>query len=145
MPDKHLMYAVLVSILFYLLGMGLFPIFILIVSSLIIDIDHIFDYMFKFKNYNWDSARGYLKRGEALRHSNKPLPVFIFHNIETLFVLLIMYMSYPIFIFIFSGIYIHLILDWKVMQTNKHPFIIKFSLILTLIENYRREKGRGKW
>ncbi len=145
MPDKHLMYVVLVSVLLYVVGVDFFPLVILVVSSIVIDIDHVFDYLFMFKDYSWNGAKVYFKREGNLKHSNEALPVFIFHNIETLLVLLIISIFYPIFIFIFAGIYIHLCLDWKVIPMKRCPVIIKLSLVLVLIENYRRKRGRGKW
>ncbi len=145
MPDKHLIYAVLISALFYLFGADLFPLIILVVASILIDIDHAFDYIFKFKNCSWNKAKFYFKRERNLKHSNESLPVFIFHNVETLLALLIMSIFYPIFIFIFAGVYIHLLLDWKVVPTDRYPIIIKLSLILVLIENSRRKRGRGRW
>ena len=145
MPNKHLAYAVLASTLLYVCGVDLFPLFIFIMSSVLIDIDHAFDYLFKFKNYSWNEAKIYFKREGTLKRSNEILPVFIFHNIETLLVLLIASFFYPIFIFIYAGIYLHLFLDWKVMPANRHPIIIKLSLMLVLIENYRRKRGIGRW
>lgn len=145
MPHKHFIYAVGLSIIFYLTGTRLFPIALIIISSVLIDIDHVFDYFFKFNTYSREKVKKYLRKDVDLKNTNKLLPIFIFHNIETLIGLLILYAFFPILIYIFMGVFIHLLLDWKVLSTHRHPFIIKTSLLLVLIENSRRKKGAGKW
>ena len=110
-----------------------------------IDIDHAFNYIFIFRKYNVMEMIRYFKREAVLKKSLNPLPVFVFHNYETLIILTILSVFFPFVTYILAGIMFHMILDWGVLPADRYPPVIKLSLILVLIENRRRRKGYYKW
>ncbi len=130
-----------------LLILGIEPLYILLViwASLAIDIDHALNYIFIFKRYNIIEILNYFKRKVVLKNSTAPLPVFIFHNYETLLILAVLSWFFPFVTYILAGIIFHMVLDWCVLPAHRYPPVIKLSLILVLIENRRRRKGYYKW
>lgn len=131
--------------LLYMGGVPLSSVFLIILTSILIDIDHVVNYIIKFKNCNISEMFRYFNRRNSLNNNNIILPVFLFHNFETIILLiLISCVSYTATC-ILLGVLLHMILDWIVIPVKRYPAIIKISLIWTLIENNRRKKGHPKW
>lgn len=144
MPKQHILFGIGITIILIILGIPIIPILLIVTTSILIDIDHLLYYIFKFRRYNIQEMYIYFlkkicSRGDSL------LPVLIFHNFETLILLIILSLIYPLFIYVAIGLFIHLILDWIAIADSEHPAIVKLSLILVLIENRKRERGNHKW
>lgn len=146
MIKGHLICGVALAIVLWVLGIGAIPIILIICASILIDVDHIINYIAIFKRCNPIEMYMYFRRdGVVLSNSTIPLPVFIFHNYETIFILAVLSGFFPFVIYILAGVMLHMVLDWGVMPTNRYPAVIKLSLILVLIENRRRRRGYSKW
>lgn len=142
----HFICGLGLSAVLLLLGVDFWPVMLILCTSILIDIDHVFDFMIKFKRLNIVDLFLYFNRKRIpLINSVIPMPLFIFHNIETLIVLALLSQIFPFVIYIIAGTIFHLALDLAIIDTNKCPVIIKTSLIMVLIENYRRKKGRPQW
>jgi len=140
MPNKHIFFGIMFSILFFILGIPITYIVLIIATSILIDIDHALYYIIRFKKINPIEMNRYFMADACLENNDNLLPVLIFHNFETLMLLVILSIFFPIVLSIFIGVLIHMILDWKAMPTLRYPPIIKLSLILVLLENKRRSK-----
>ena len=145
MPKGHIICGIVLGVFLWLLGIEIIPILLIISASILVDIDHVINYIAKFNRYNILEMNKYFRRDVCLRNSNEPLPIFIFHNYETLIILAILSIFSPSMIYLFIGVVFHMILDWLVMPTDKYPAIIKISLIMVLIENSRRKGSNPKW
>jgi len=145
MTKGHIICSLALAAVLWVLGIDFFPIFLIICASLMIDIDHALNYVFIFKRYNVMEMISYFKREAVLKNSLTPLPVFIFHNYETLFILAVLSGFFPFVTYILAGVIFHMVLDWGVIPAHRYPTVIKLSLILVLIENRRRRKGYCKW
>lgn len=144
--EKHTLYGILLGIFLYCIcEIKLILIITIVLASILIDVDHFFYYIFKFKQYNPLKMSTYFRRYSELRNSTTMLPIFIFHNIETVILLYLISLAFPIFIYILFGVIFHMILDWMVMPIKRYPGVIKISLIWVLIENNRRKRGCPKW
>ena len=145
MSEQHALIGIIVAIMLSIMGLPLPYIVLIVMVSIFIDIDHFFYYIIKFKKYNPFKMNKYFRRYERLRNSTTMLPIFIFHNFETIIILLILSFIFPIMFYVLIGVLLHMIMDWIVMPTKKYPMIIKLSLILVLLENRRRKNGHSKW
>lgn len=137
MPQKHIIFGLGLSIVLFVTGMPPILILLIVATSILVDIDHLFYYIFKFRKCNIYEVYIYFMDKICFKN-NKSFPVLIFHNFETLMLLIILSLICPLFIYIAIGLFIHLILDWLVMSRTKYPYTIKMSLILTLLSNRKR-------
>ena len=145
MIEQHVLVGIGLAIVLFISGLSLVPIALIIGASILIDIDHFFDYVFKFKKGSLAGINKYFRRKVILMKTTTPLPIFIFHNFETIIILSIASIFCPLMIYILAGVILHMTLDWLVMPTPAYPAIIKLSLILVLIENSRRKRGDPRW
>lgn len=141
---NHLLIGIAIGVLLFIGGMPLCPILLIIISSVLIDIDHYFYYVIKYKKYNPLKMTECFRKHYDLSILTNMLPVLIFHNIETMILLIILSYIFPYIIYIFIGFIIHMILDWMVMPYMNYPCVIKLSLIWVIIENNRRKRGCPK-
>ncbi len=139
-PRGHLIYGAILAVILWSLGMGFLPILLIISASLLIDIDHLINYIAVFKRFNIIEMLTYLGKNSNIKNSTIPLPVFIFHNFETLFILAALSLFFPFMAYILAGVLFHMILDWIALLNSFYPKIIKFSLVLVLIENKIRRR-----
>ena len=91
-------------------------------SSILIDIDHLYVYYKKIKKYGFKQTLKYAiginkESVDVLKISLYPL-----HTIEFFILILILGIFYPIFILIFVGLIYHLIIDllWDFGMYNKY-------------------------
>lgn len=145
LSEHHALFGIGLGIGLFIGDMPLVPILLIICASILIDIDHILDYMIRFKSCNISNMNKYFRRKTCLNNNNIILPLFIFHNLEAIILLIILSFIFPIVSYITIGVFIHMTLDWMVMPTKRYPAVIKISLIWVLIENSRRKRGKHKW
>ena len=138
MPDKHIIIGIVIGALMFLTGVDIIPILLLVGASILIDIDHFFYYIFRFKSCNIFEMNRYFRSDCHLEDKKNPLPILIFHNLETLLILALIAIPFPIIWYVIIGIQIHLLIDLAVMPTQRYPPIIKLSLIAVLNSNKRR-------
>lgn len=117
LPKWHVLINLVISFIL-LIFLDLSNVIIFFASSVLMDIDHYFYYLYEKKDYslkrayNWNKitrARFHnLSREEKKRHRYF---VLIFHGIEILALVLAMSFFSPIFFYVFLGFCIHLIED----------------------------------
>lgn len=147
-PSHHAIFGAIASIIIFLLfpQIGLLGFLIIFLSSIVLDVDHYFYYIFHKKDlslkraYHWfmidrknffDSLS--LKDREKFKHE-----LMIFHGIEFWILLVLLLFVHRIFFFIIIGVLIHMILDFIHLYQVKIPFYTKTCQIY----NYKRNKGR---
>jgi len=117
LPKKHLIINLILSLIFLYFTTP-FNAGIIFLSSILIDIDHYFYYIFEKKNFSLKKAyfwfriqrSRFIKLSKEERKKHKYF-IFVFHGLEILIVLFILSYYYPIFFFIFIGFLIHLAED----------------------------------
>jgi hypothetical protein len=136
-PLQHFIFGTIFSLALLLVfpQIGLMGFFLILCSSVLIDIDHYLYYAHKKKNYNLKNAyTWFLKSGEkfssySFKERDKFYCAFCFlHGIEFLLILFIFSFFSKYFLFIFIGVSFHLILD-LVYQTTYMNRIDKFSIL----------------
>ena len=145
MPNGHLRYGLGLSLVLLLIGIKPLPVIFILASSILIDMDHMINYFVKFRSLNLVRMNQYFRRNPHLENLENPLPILIFHNLETLALLLAASSLFPLLVYVLIGFVFHLMLDWKVMPTERYPLIIKLSLIGVILENRRRKRGNPRW
>ena len=120
-PSEHLFFGVVFSLilLFFFPSIGVLGFLITALSSVLIDIDHYFYFVYKKKNlslikaYQWYIQSG--KKFDTLSQEQKKKVYsgfYILHGVEILFVLFLLGIYfYKYFLFVFIGFLIHLSLD----------------------------------
>ena len=126
LPKSHII------INFFIDGIFLFfinPIYVVIIflSSILIDIDHYFYYIFEKKNLSLKKGiKWYLLKRKQFHNLSREEKkkhkyfVFIFHGVESIILLSILSMYFPILIYVVIGFSIHLIEDLIVAGKFKY-------------------------
>lgn len=147
-------YHFLIGILFCGLLLLFFPnintggILLILVSTVLVDIDHYIYFVYKKKSLSLKRAYFWFKQIKLiwLRKSNKKemysykWPVLFLHNIEFLLLTLILFFFYPSFGFLFIGLLLHFFLDFLDNLYYRFPLTTKFSLIYILIRNQNKKE-----
>lgn len=119
-PKQHIILGALFSLILLVIfpHISLLGFLIIFLSSVLIDIDHYFFYIWTRKNSNLKSAyQWFVKRDKRLRKLSKKKkkeiinPPVIFHGIETIILLMSLSFISPIFFFILTGFMFHQFLD----------------------------------
>ncbi|VVB82557.1 Uncharacterised protein [uncultured archaeon] len=119
LPKYHLILGIFfVTIFYFIFHTNIFYLLIILLSSVLIDVDHLF-YFFIIKKdcnpfhaYNWYTER-WKKSKKLSREQLKKTYIgfYMFHGIEILAVLYLLGIYFPIFFFIFIGFAFHMIVD----------------------------------
>jgi hypothetical protein len=155
LPHFHILYGFIFSLaLYFLLKLDPFGFFILFSSTWVFDIDHYLLFILKTKSLNLFHAYKYFverkKRREKLSKNQKKRlmlknnEIFIFHNVEIIFCIFLLFFLLleflkikKIYSFLFLiGIVFHILLD-LVQGLREGLFKERFSLILFFIEKRR--------
>jgi hypothetical protein len=119
-PSWHFLFGAILSIFLFFLfpEIGVINISILFFSSILIDIDHYFFYIYEKREFNLRKAYSYFlnnkrKMKELKGYSSSPSlsSFFIFHGIEVILLLFLLSFLFKPFYFAFMGFSFHLILD----------------------------------
>jgi len=147
-PRAHIFLSISFCIFLFVLfpQMNLVGLFILFISSLFIDVDHMMYYTFKTRNLNpkkavsWFISKGDFWLSLPLKEKRKyDWPIFIFHGIEFLFLLWILSLFFPIVKFIFLGILFHLFLDYCHLLFHNAPLMLKISPTYVFFRNKNKK------
>jgi hypothetical protein len=155
LPHFHILYGIIFSLaLYFLFKLDSFGFFVLFFSTWAFDIDHYLLFVLKTKSLNLFHAYKYFvgrkKRREKLSKNRrrrlmlKNNEIFIFHNIEIIFCIFLLFFLIleflkikKIYSFLFLiGIAFHIFLD-LVQSLKEGLFKERFSLILFFIEKRR--------
>ncbi|MBU4070195.1 MAG: hypothetical protein KJ646_04395 [Nanoarchaeota archaeon] len=136
-PTQHLILGAIFSLLLLFLfpQIGFLGASIIILSTVLIDVDHYVYYTFKKKDlslknsYNWFIRKVTTFNNLPRKQRNKFYIAFCcLHGLEVLLILLIFSTMFQYFFFIFIGFSFHLLLD-LVSETRHRDRIDRISLI----------------
>ncbi len=147
-PSLHLLLGLIVSGILYYFNVGIFFILLFFFSSfLIIDLDHVPRFILKEKSlsplkfYKWSEKKHKLWNSLPTKEKNKyKKPLFFLHNLEVLFLILLLSFFWPILFFLFLGFLFHLFCDFSynlLFDEEKHH---KISLIYTITKNKNKKE-----
>ncbi len=123
LPQIHFILGIVfVAILYFFFSpiISIFGLTIILLSSVVIDIDHYIYYIFKKNDLNpFTAYKWYIKNIRKLYSMSKEqkkkiyLGFYFLHGVESLIILLFLgFYLYPIFNFIFIGFLFHLFVDF---------------------------------
>jgi len=152
LPKYHILFGLLFSyILIYFFNFSIISGIIIFLSSVLIDADHYFYFVFKKKNISLKNAFNFFtnirKKYIALPKKEKrkySTPIFIFHGIE--FILILIFLSFvnKFFLWILIGVLFHLIFDLAELIYTKGIFLTKISQIYVMIRNKNKKSFKIK-
>ena len=148
-PKWHILYSfVFAIILNQLFHLSLLASFIIFLSAIFIDLDHVLIYFLETKDINpYKFSEWTIKRDAHYKSLSKSerkklkLPHFIFHGIEFVVVLVLLILVHNLFLWILFGVIFHLILDFI------HLFyegITHYSIKTSQIWLWQRNKNKKK-
>lgn len=148
LPKWHILYGYIFSlILIYFFNFSLFLGFIVFLSSIFIDLDHVLIYFIKTKNLNpvkfYDWSMNKRKTWACVpfeKRGNFRTPHFIFHGLEFLILLIILSFLHSFFFWILLGVLFHLILDFTELIYLREHLSIKTSQIWVWQRNKNRKE-----
>jgi len=121
---------------------------IIFLSSILIDLDHLFWYAYDlktfnilraFKDYNSPKARKLLSKCKNTKRLKKG--VYIFHDVFFWTILLTLSFFFQLFLWIFIGIIIHILADLIQLKKEKQSLMSKISIFYTINKN----KKKSSW
>jgi len=146
-PKDHFIIGILFCvILFFIIPqisfLGLSLIF---ASSILIDSDHYFWFIFNFKNFNLKKAYLYAKNNKSKKNRKK---LMIFHTIEFLILILILSHFLKFLIYVFIGSVFHILIDtidlvFKIRKNKKskrYISLIYYFIILRKLKKFNIKK-----
>jgi hypothetical protein len=148
LPKYHLILGIFfVTILHFLFHINFFYLGIILLSSVLIDIDHFFYFFLLKKDWNpFHAYKWYMERWKKSKRLSKEqlkktyIGFYMFHGIEILAVLYLLGIYFPIFFFIFIGFAFHFLVDTPDEIIRKGT-VEKISLIYNY---YRFRKFNSK-
>lgn len=149
-PLHHIIYSILFSIILFLIEFNPIKIFLFLFSAIVlIDLDHVLLFIFKKKSINpfgfWKWSYEKKDRWDKISLEEKrkyKKPIYIFHNIEFLLILILISRFIPYTNIILYGFVFHLFLDAIYNLQHREEKFSKISLIYTLVKNKKREEFR---
>ena len=149
-PKWHILYGAIFSVLVLLIfpSVGLLSTAIILLSSVLIDVDHYIFYVHRYKDkslkhaYKWFSERGKtLRRLDLEKREKFEQTLLIFHGIECWIIIAAMMLLSRLFFFVLIGFLFHVILDLVDLYLNNDPVYHKLSQIYT----YKRNKNKRRY
>jgi len=144
-PPYHVLFGFLFSVFLLILfpETGIINVSLLFLSSILIDIDHYFFYVYEKRGFNLRKAYDYFiehkKKWEEFGKStnyNLPPAFFIFHGLEVLLLLFALSFFFKPLYFVFIGFSFHIFLDLieQAVYSSKYQ---KISAVNDFL-NYKR-------
>lgn len=117
---------------------------IILLSSVLIDVDHYFFYIYKKEDFNLKRAYNwFIQKDKSCRslpweqRENLRGAICILHGIEVLTILILLSFIFNYLIFVFAGFAFHLLLD-SIEQTTYWNKMDKVSLVYDLLKNNKK-------
>jgi len=127
---------------------GLIAISIIFLSSILIDVDHYLYYVYSKKDISLKNAYDWFISKTKVYHSlskeqkrNVKYPLFLFHGIEFLILIIALSFFNKIFLYVLIGISFHYFLDFIDIIIHQHPLYVKMSFVY----NYFRNKTKKNY
>lgn len=120
---------------------------LLILSTVLIDVDHYLYYFYKTNNLNLRKAyQWFILIEKKIEPQIKFIveykwPIMIFHGVEFVFLLSILCFFNDLFKFILLGVLLHYFLDFCELVYKRLPPMLKFSQLYILLRN----KNKASW
>jgi hypothetical protein len=144
-PFWHFLFGAILSLflLFLFPEIGIINISILFFSSILIDADHYFFYIYEKRGFNLRKAYSYfLNNKKKMKELEGHFPsfsrssFFIFHGLEVILLVFLLSFLFKPFYFVFMGLSFHLILDLFEQAVYSKSFQ-KISVVNDFL-NYKR-------
>lgn len=135
-PHTH----IIISIIFFMLvlilfsSIGIFPVILMFLSSILIDFDHYMLYIDKKHDFSLKKAYTF---HATLPRNHKPA-LHLFHTLEFLILVAIFSLYIPIFSFILAGMLFHSILDLIELSYDKRTCCREYFLTRYLFSKKSR-------
>lgn len=145
-PKHHIILGFIFSALvfFFFPSIKISGFFIILLSSIFIDLDHAVRYSLKTRNFNplkfWKWSAIEEKTRKNLNYAVYKLPVFFLHGIEFILTLIILSFYFNWALFTLVGVLFHLFLDHIDLVVRHEPLVMKSSLIAVLTTNKNKKK-----
>ena len=145
LPSRHILAGFLISIILYIAGFSLVQSLVFFLSSFLIDVDHYLYYVYRKKDlslkrsFNW-----YLKLDKKyfampkITQAKYYAGFCIFHGIESIIILFILGIFYPILNFVALGFIAHLFLDAIQKIREDQDSLEVLSIIYKYFYNLKR-------
>jgi len=140
LPSKHFIFGIIFALilLFIFPQIGFTGFFIIIASTILIDIDHYIYYIYKKRSLNlFEAYQEVIQNGIKFNKMSKTqkeeiyFEICIFHGVEAIIFLFILfiYLNSPFYLFILTGFVFHQILDLtEIIKANLFPYKILSSI-----------------
>ncbi len=143
---NHIIVGVVGTALFYP-TFGPWHSIVFFLSSVLIDVDHYWDYLWKSKFADWSPARMFRYYDEATkeRYNKNNLGFSLFHTLEVFLILYFtaQYFDYDLLITVLGGMSFHMIFDVLHMARQDLVFVRAYSIVeYFLRKNYMKRHGR---
>jgi|SRR3989344_1089013 len=150
LPTTHIISGLIFSVVLFLFfpQIGFLGLLIIFLSSFLIDVDHYFYYVYKKRDLSLKkSIKWYylniekFKKMSQKQKDNIFMGICLFHGIETIIILFLLYIISPIFnflIFIILGFIFHQILDAIELKTKG----VGYSKVISFIYAIHKIKGK---
>lgn len=121
LPKKHLILGAIFSIILFILfpKIGFLGFFLILFSSVLIDVDHYIYYIYKKRDFNISNSYKWyskpIKKWNNLSQEKRKefySGIFLFHGLEIIIILLFLIFYFNFFIYILIGFLFHQILDF---------------------------------
>lgn len=149
LPKWHVLLGVIFSLLVWaVFPMNLFYPVIILLSSVLIDVDHYAYYLFKYKDssirnaYTWYKNIKPMENAAKKKHPEKSIKASfcIFHTIEFLLIILIISFFSKFFMFLFIGLIFHSLVDILDLKIRNDLHLREFSFFL-----YLKRRKSDRW
>lgn len=142
-PQHHFLLGTIFAIILFFLfpQIGLINIAIIILSTVLIDVDHYIYYIYKKRDFSLRKAYHWFSKNQKkfLSLSKEKRDkfysgIFFLHGIEILIILLFLGLFSNYFFFVFIGFALHLLIDiiWEISVGSK---INRISLIYAILKS----------
>lgn len=139
LPYRHFIVSLIIVFILIILNFQWWQVALFFITAFFIDVDHYIYFICKKGSWNLKKAYHYFYNlNKQLKKRKKKLELLmIFHNIETLILLIVLsFFLFNVFFPILLGIIIHYILDIVTMLTCKEKkYKRALSLIYYIIKN----------
>jgi len=135
LPRWHALLGAIFSIfIYYYFKITLIEFLLIFLAAVFIDADHYLWYVVRKKDWNLKNAYKWFR---ALPRRHKSILV-VFHTAEFILLIFLVSIYFPIFLFIFTGLIFHSLLDVIDMVYHKDLVYREFSLVRYFILKNKR-------
>lgn len=145
MPKWHILYgAIFAAILYFITDYSLIAVSVVFLASVFIDLDKAILFTLKEKSINpvrfWEHGKNGHKRWKSVKNKREyKHNIRFFHGLEVFLVLILLSFVHTVFLWIFLGFFLHVLLDLIHYIENGEDVFLKLSIIYTFITNKNKK------